>query len=435
MFVDDNTIDRIALHINNRINSPPLIDISSDKENSFTPQYFEITPFKEIDSRESRFYAIDGSYNSQDFYNGVSLALYGAGYACFHKGKEINFSKDVTSKSQKYFNENVLVTSDAHKEAIFDELLSLSPVEKLLEFFNSSIDDVFGWGLNIDSIREAITSSISKLLGFCQEILEWSLVYEVATSSEISKGDFILRDGTLRSNNIKQKHILKLARHVFDEGVFLVAVTKASPLKMELSSSFKHIDRFLETDLKTTYPFTEKDIRRQKLCCWFEVPEIALIQAYPSSEQKKKQAKGEIDKVSQSSMYAKQGLNAKGRGCGVFHATRLDYVEKLQNYDWTIVDLNVFDVMQTEQKVGQPFSTVARNLETISEIFSTLTCLTQEHYILGYPYPLVEIHNQISLRKEFKEQVIARLKASLYKNQRMDNIEIENLFLDIHDRF
>jgi NurA-like 5'-3' nuclease len=61
--------------------------------------------------------------------------------------------------------------------------------------------------------------------------------------------------------------------------------------------------------------------------------------------------------------------------------------------------------------------------------------LTQEHYILGYPYPLVEAHNFVTLKKSFKEEVVKRVKASLYKTQRMDNVDIENLFLDIHDRF
>ena len=329
----------------------------------------------------------------------------------------------------------MLVTSDASKGTIFEELLSSTPVKNLLNFFNSSIDEIFGWGTNIDSAREAVTSSTNKLLEFCQEVLEWALIYEIVSNPETSKGDFILRDGTLRSNNIKQKHILELARYIFERGIFLVAVTKESPLKLELASSFRKIDCFLEKNLKMAYPFLEKDLKRQKLCCWFEVPEMALIQAYPSTDQKKKRAKGQIEKISQSSMYAKQGLEVKGRGCGVFHAARLDYVEKLQNYDWLIVDLNVFDVIKAVQNTGQSFTTVPRNLELITEIFKKLTCLTQEHYILGYPYPLVEIHNQISLRKGSEEQLISRIKASLYKNQRMDNIEIENLFLNIHDRF
>ena len=70
-----------------------------------------------------------------------------------------------------------------------------------------------------------------------------------------------------------------------------------------------------------------------------------------------------------------------------------------------------------------------------AEKLKELTRLTQEHYILGYPYPLAEAHNFVSLKKNFKEEIINRLKYSLYKDQRMDNVDIENLFLDTHDRF
>ena len=68
-------------------------------------------------------------------------------------------------------------------------------------------------------------------------------------------------------------------------------------------------------------------------------------------------------------------------------------------------------------------------------IFKELTRLTQEHYILGYPYPLAEAHSFISLKRDFKQEIVNRLKYSLYKDQRMDHVDIENLFLDTHDRF
>lgn len=113
-----------------------------------------------------------------------------------------------------------------------------------------------------------------------------------------------------------------------------------------------------------------------------------------------------------------------------FFAARLDYVEKLQNYDWIITDINIFDVIpKIEAKIKN------RDIETIQHIFGELTRLTQEHYILGYPFPLVEVHNFVTLKNEFKEEIIKRVKYSLYKEQRMDNVDIENLFLDIHDRF
>jgi NurA-like 5'-3' nuclease len=64
-----------------------------------------------------------------------------------------------------------------------------------------------------------------------------------------------------------------------------------------------------------------------------------------------------------------------------------------------------------------------------------LTATTQEHYILGYPYPLVEAHNLVSLTGDFNKEAIARVKAALYSAQQMDHTDIENLFLDIHSRF
>ena len=128
-------------------------------------------------------------------------------------------------------------------------------------------------------------------------------------------------------------------------------------------------------------------------------------------------------------MYAQKGLTG-GRGFGLFFSARLDYVEKLQNYDWVVVDLNLYDCSpDAETTVKQ------RNIPLIEETFRELTRLTQEHYILGYPYPLVEAHNFITLKNNFKDEVIKRVKASLYKTQMMDNVDIENLFLDIHDRF
>lgn len=108
----------------------------------------------------------------------------------------------------------------------------------------------------------------------------------------------------------------------------------------------------------------------------------------------------------------------------------MDYVEKLQNYDWLIIDINIFNAIPQIES-----GNYVRDKTELDFIFKELTRLTQEHYILGYPYPLCEIHNFISLKKNFKEEIVARLKYSLYKDQRMDNVDIENLFLDMHQRF
>ena len=85
-------------------------------------------------------------------------------------------------------------------------------------------------------------------------------------------------------------------------------------------------------------------------------------------------------------MYAKKDI-VGGRGFGLFFTARLDYVEKLQNYDWLICDLNIYDCIPA---IGT--KQLDRSHEVIAEIMYALTATTQEHYILGYPYPLVEAH-------------------------------------------
>jgi hypothetical protein len=166
--------------------------------------------------------------------------------------------------------------------------------------------------------------------------------------------------------------------------------------------------------LKPKYPFTIKDPKRQKLCCWFEVPEDVLAASYGGSG---------------SGMYAKKDI-VGGRGFGLFCVARLDYVEKLQNYDWLVIDINIFEAIP---RISNKDYT--RDITKLANTFKELTRLTQEHYILGYPYPLVEAHNFITLKKDFKDEIIKRVKLALYDQQQMDNVDIENLFLDIHDRF
>jgi hypothetical protein len=245
--------------------------------------------------------------------------------------------------------------------------------------------------------------------------MEWALVLEIAERAETVAGDFILRDGTLRSLNIKQKFLVKLGKSLHEKRIRCIAITKQSPTKIELSYTFTQIDNYLQDDLRYKYPFAEKEYDRQRLCCFFEVPEVVLRSVYGGDRG--------------SGMFGKKDIRG-GRGVGLFFAARLDYVEKLQNYDWVIVDLNIFDAIpQIEQ------SSTLRDASTIREIMYLLTSLAQEHSILGYPYPLVEAHNLVSIRAEFQEEVIARVKHSLYETRRMDHTEIENLFLDTHKRF
>jgi hypothetical protein len=346
----------------------------------------------------------------------------------------LNDLNDPTILGKSYFPQNILITNDSHRDAIFDELLTLEPVKNLLLFFNESdTDNIWGFGRET---KQIICSSVSKLLAFCQEILEWSLVLEILKLSIIQRGDFILRDGTLRSNNIKQKYLIKIGELAHSKNVFLVAVTKKSPIKLELSSSFKKIDFYLQNDKKPSYPFTIQTKRWQKLCCWFEVSDDILLGAYPDAEAKKNIPNGSAVKATKYSMFAANNLNG-GRGFGLFYVARLDYVEKLQNYDWVVLDINIFDAIPeiTDKMSEREVRNAERDVSLIKSLFKELTRLTQEHYILGYPYPLVDAHNFVTLKNNFNDEIINRVKASLYTSQMMDHVDIENLFLDMHERF
>lgn len=405
--IPDSAIEAVAKQINARSTKNHGINVVGNASNIETPQIFEILPFAEIDKTERRFYAIDGSYNSEEFYNGLAIAMYTAGYICFHHGKQLRMNglDDPVVLGQAYYPENLLVTNQEQLEAIYDEMLALKPIKRLLEFWGGKTEDVFPYD------KTAICTNLSTLLSFCQNILEISLILEIAELPETKPGDFILRDGTLRSLHVKQHALIALGKYAHGKGVHVIAITKQSPVKMELSYTFKQIDNYLQDDLKKKYPFVETDPKRKKLCCWFEVPDSVLQAAY------------------QGGMFAKKGITG-GRGFGLFFAARLDYVEKLQNYDWVIVDINIFDAIP-----GIESNVIARNSGTLDMIFKELTRLTQEHYILGYPYPLAEAHSFISLKRDFKQEIVNRLKYSLYKDQRMDHVDIENLFLDTHDRF
>jgi len=409
--IPQEAIDSIAEHINERTNKPYGIPTVGNKTNIETPQIFEIIPFDKIDKTDRSFYAIDGSYNSQQFYNGVSIGIYNAGYICYKGGKQIrmNDMDDPIILGKEYYPQNILITNEEHLFAIYDELLNLKPIKDLIEFFHDSPDNIFSYK------KDIICSSLSTLLSFAQGVLEWSLVYEITNRSETREGDFILRDGPLRSVNIKQKYLVELGKFLYEKGIIIVGITKNSPIKMELSYTLRQIDNYLQDQLKPKYPFIEGDPKRQKLCCWFEIPDNVLLASYGGRDT--------------SAMYAKKDIKG-GRGFGLFTVARLDYVEKLQNYDWLVADVNIFDAIP-----GIENNKRDRDIDKLSMIFKELTTLTQEHYILGYPYPLVEVHNFISLKKDFKEEIIKRVKFALYKEQRMDNIEIENLLLDIHDKF
>jgi hypothetical protein len=405
--IPDDAIEAVARHINNRNNKDYHINPIGSENNVETPQFFEIIPFAEIDNSNRRFYAIDGSYNSEQFYNGLAIAMYAAGYICYQNGKQIrmNSHDDPLLLGQAYYPQNILVTNQTHLEAMYDELLCLEPVKKLLGFWNETPNNIFSYS------KEVICTNLSSLLSFCQAILELSLIFEISERSDTQKGDFILSDGTLRMIQVKQPFLITLGKYLHEKEIVIIAITKQSPIKMELSYALKQIDSYLQDKLKHEYPFIETNPKRKKLCCWFEVPSPVLKASY------------------EGDMYVKKDIKG-GRGFGLFFSARLDYVEKLQNYDWVVADVNIFDAIP-----GIESNDLDRDGSKLKLVFNELTRLTQEHYILGYPYPLAEAHNFISLKKNFKEEIISRLKFSLYKDQRMDNVDIENLFLDTHDRF
>lgn len=418
--IPEQAIVDLAAEINSKINKTPhLSSPLTVVDDTRTPQYFEILPFEQIDESDRTFFAIDGSSNQQEFYNGVCIGIYSAGYIGYQHGKQIRLNDldDPVILGKSYFPSNLMITSDRDKGEIFDELLGLPPVIRLIEFFGNP-KDWSGWAETIEKTRDAVSRNTSSLYSFCQSVLEWALVLEIAELPITKRGDFILRDGNLRPLDIEQKYIQLLGRYLHEKGIFLVAITKNSPIKFQLSSTFRKIDLYLQSDLKYKFDFAETEERKRKICCWFEVDDFDLSEAY------------------QGGMIVRKGLTG-GRGFGLYFVARLDYVEKLQNYDWVVADLNIYDAIPsiTEDMRHRDVDGALRDIASLRTIFSELTRLTQEHYLLGYPYPLAEVHNFITLKKDFKQEVINRLKMALYENAHMEHVDIENLFLDIHSRF
>ncbi len=120
--IPDSAIELVAKHINTRSNKDHGIPVIGHEENIQTPQIFEIIQFDKIDDSDRRFYAIDGSYNSEQFYNGLAIAIYAAGYICFHQGKQIRMNSldDPIVLGQAYYPQNILITNENHLNAIYD---------------------------------------------------------------------------------------------------------------------------------------------------------------------------------------------------------------------------------------------------------------------------------------------------------------------------
>jgi hypothetical protein len=83
----------------------------------------------------------------------------------------------------------MLVLSEKDLFDIYDEFLSLPAVGALVGFFGDRVEDIFPYD------RDIVTKNSSVLLNFCQEVLEWACVYEIASSDLLDEGDIILRDG------------------------------------------------------------------------------------------------------------------------------------------------------------------------------------------------------------------------------------------------
>lgn len=408
--IPDDVINGVAAEIHSKTHKDYKIPVVGVPGNLETPQVFEIMPFDQIDTPSARFYAIDGSCNSHTFYNGVSICFYQAGYVCFRKGQQVQLNEDIDPVvlGKLFHGTKMLVINENDIGDIYDEFLALPVVKALLSFCEDPPEDIFPYK------KDLIISSTSTLLNFCQEVLEWACLLDIATNGALEAGDFVLRDGALRSLNIKQRYLVKLGYLLHTKSVRVVGITKQSPIKTELTYTYSKIDNYLQSKLKPSYPFKVTDPKRQKLCCYFEVRDDVLEAAYSGSG---------------SNMYAKKDIHG-GRGFGIFFSARLDYVEKLQNYDWLIGDLNIYDCIP-----GIANKDLTREAKVIADIMYTLTATTQEHYILGYPYPLVEAHNLVSLTGDFKKEAIARIKNALYASQQMDHTDIENLFIDLHSRF
>lgn len=233
--IPDDIIEMAASHISDRLNKNHSISIIGADDNPEAPHYFEIIPFNEIDLSEINFFAIDGSYNSQSFYNGVSIGIYAGGYLCYRRGcqQKVNNIDDPVIKGYSCYPRNMLITNEGELWNIYDELISMPDVKGLIDFFNAKPEEIFPYS------REVICRDLSSLLSFAQEIIEWSLIYRIAGLDIVKNGDFILKDGALRSLNIKQRYLVELGKFLKNKGLIIVGITKNSPIKMELSYTFK----------------------------------------------------------------------------------------------------------------------------------------------------------------------------------------------------
>src|SRR5438093_1480898 len=146
--IPEEAIEKVAEEIRRRTSKDHQIPVLGTADNLETPQIFEIVAFDRIDTLPNKFFAVDGSHNFHTFYNGLTVALYRAGYVCFHKGQQLRLTnnEDPLALGKMHQGSRMLILSPSHAEEMYDELLTLPPVVELLKLFGEPPPDVFGYG-------------------------------------------------------------------------------------------------------------------------------------------------------------------------------------------------------------------------------------------------------------------------------------------------
>ena len=188
----------------------------------------------------------------------------------------------------------MLVLCEKDLTDIYDEFLELPAVAALLSLFDDEPEEIFPYG------KDIVVRTPGSLLRFCQDILEWACLYDISRNSKIDSGDFILRDGPLRSLNIKQRYFVK-TQVIYSTARGYGWLVSLSRVQSKRSSHILLQDRlnYLQSKLKANFPFSAKDPKSQKLCCYFEVRDDVLESAYAGNG---------------SNMYAKKGITGGRSG-------------------------------------------------------------------------------------------------------------------------
>lgn len=70
----------------------------------------------------------------------------------------------------------MLVLSEKDLSDIYDEFMALPVVAALISFCDDAPDEIFPYK------KDLVITSSSSLLGFCQEVLEWACVHDIAAN-------------------------------------------------------------------------------------------------------------------------------------------------------------------------------------------------------------------------------------------------------------